>query len=244
MANGIIISEVAVERLRENMENNKPRYEDAASWVAHYFRDENWALQATVDMLEIDLQIPPAGTSQFDLENVKILYTALKHLTPVQASDERLWAYLTHVTFWKYMRNRWPSEQYAKSSRYRQIMQERYLFMGDRSRALIRNGIARLWWYGHASYDEARTDPFELTEALLKNLDVTQSILERAFSKNLTVTHAILTALVEQEQAGRPFYVRDKVRELAKYPVQIGGVTIIDALDFGDIRRIVGISRT
>ena len=38
---------------------------------------------------------------------------------------------------------------------------------------------------------------------------------------------------------GKAFYVRDKVRNLAKYMVQIGGVTIIDALDEPDLRELV-----
>jgi hypothetical protein len=36
-----------------------------------------------------------------------------------------------------------------------------------------------------------------------------------------------------------PFYERDNVRELAKYLVQLGGVTIIDALAFSDIADLV-----
>lgn len=183
--------------------------------------------------------LPPTSKSElFDLENTKTLYTALRHLTPLQASDERLWAYLTHVTYWDYMRKRWPVEQY-KDKRVADNLQERYFFMSDRPRALIRNGMARLWWYGYTTYDEQRDDPFELTGVLLKNLDVTQSILERAFSRNRLVTHAVLSVLLQREKDGAPFYERDSVRDLAKYLVQVGGVTIIDALSFTELRDVV-----
>ena len=137
------------------------------------------------------------------------------------------------------MRKRWPIEQYLGREKLRENIQERYFFMPNRSRALIRNGMARLWWYGHCSYDEGRADPFELTTALLKNLDVTQSILERAFSLNTNVTKTMLGVLLERERNGKAFYVRNKVRDLAKYMVQIGGVTIIDALDEPDLRELV-----
>src|SRR5262249_8591095 len=153
----------------------------------------------------------------------------------LQASDERLWGFLSHVTFWTYMRSRWPAEQYAGKARYAETLQERYLFMSDRPRALIRNGIARLWWYGYTTYDEGREDPFELTAVLLKNLDVTPSILERAFSRNRVVTKAVLSVLLDREKKGAPFYARDDVRNLAKHLVQVGGVTIIDALTYSDI---------
>jgi hypothetical protein len=68
---------------------------------------------------------------------------------------------------------------------------------------------------------------------------VTQSILERAFSLNTNVTKTMLSVLLDREKDGKAFYVRDKVRNLAKYMVQIGGVTIIDALDEPDLRELV-----
>ncbi|MBI3208721.1 MAG: hypothetical protein HYZ37_07450 [Candidatus Solibacter usitatus] len=111
--------------------------------------------------------------------------------------------------------------------------------MSDRSRALLRNGMARLWWYGFCSYDENRSDPFELTGPLLKKLDVTQNLLENAFGRNNQITHAVLGVLLDREKDGNPFYVREKVRELAHYIVQIGGVTILDALDGSELRELV-----
>ena len=41
----------------------------------------------------------------FDIDNVKILYEALKKLPLSTAIDERFWAYQTHVDFFDYMRN-------------------------------------------------------------------------------------------------------------------------------------------
>ncbi len=230
------------DRLQANISSNHHKYTEANSWLAAYFSGDSWWVESnTLKALTFSLVSPGSKLdySDSDLENTKILYPALKHLTPLQASDPRLWTYLTHVTYWDYMRKRWPIEQYLGKSRLRDNIQERYFFMPDRSRALIRNGLARLWWYGYCSYDETRENPFELTAVLLKNLDVTQSILERAFSRNTLVTKAVLEVLLSREQSGKAFYVREKVRDLAKYIVQIGGVTIIDALEDSDLRALV-----
>src|SRR6267154_1013240 len=110
------------------------------------------------------------------------------------------------------MRKRWPVEQYMGKERLKEVMQERYFFVTDRSRALMRNGMARLWWYGYCSYDEKRSDPFELTCALLKKLDVTQNLLENAFGRNIQITQSVLEVLLQREKEGRDFYVRAKVR--------------------------------
>jgi Family of unknown function (DUF6339) len=234
------LKQPSLDRLQANIASNQNRYAGATTWLDSYFTGSNWFVESNiVEAASIQLQPPTSKTDLFDLENTRIVYTALRHITPVQASDPRLWAYLTHVTHWEYMRERWPIEQYLGKPRLREIIQERYFFMPDRSRALIRNGMARLWWYGYCSYDEMRDDPFELTSALLKNLDVTQSILERAFSRNTMVTKVVLSVLLDCEKEGKAFYVREKVRDLAKYIVQIGGVTIIDALDEPELRDLV-----
>ena len=230
------------DRLQANISSNHHRYTEDTSWLATYFSGDSWAVESNTLKAPSFSLVSPGSKLDFsdsDLENTRILYSALKHLSPLQASDPRLWAYLTHVTYWDYMRKRWPIEQYLGKSRLRDNIQERYFFMPDRSRALIRNGLARLWWYGYCSYEEARDDPFELTAVLLKNLDVTQSILERTFSRNTYVTKAVLNVLWTRERSGKEFYVREKVRELAKYIVQVGGVTIIDALDDSDLRDLV-----
>ncbi len=229
-----------LDQLLANIVPNQKRYAEAAPWLSAYFPGGNWSLESNIiDPESIQLQIPQSKTELLDFENTRIVYSALKHLTPVQASDPRLWAYLTHVTHWEYMRSRWPIEQYLGKPRLKEIVQERYFFMSDRSRAPLRNGMARLWWYGYCSYDPARDDPFELTGALLKKLDVTQNLLENAFGKNNQVTQAVLKVLLEREKEGKAFYVREKVRELARYIVQVGGVTIIDALPEPDLRDLV-----
>ncbi len=234
------LKQSGLDRLQANISANEKHYLENAPWLQSYLAGSSWFQESTiVEGQAIKLRIPTSKKDYFDLENTRAVYTALRHLTPVQASDARLWGYLTHVTCWEYMRKRWPAEQYIEDKNFRDNIQSRYLFMADRSRALIRNGMSRLWWYGYCSYDESRDDPFELTGILLKNLDVTQTILERAFSRSAKVTKAVLGVLQEREANGNPFYVRDKVREVGKYLVQVGGVVIVDALDESDLKKLV-----
>lgn len=240
MKNLKFLRQVSLDHLQANITANQERYLEAKPWLDAYFSGRPWCSESNaVRAQAVDLEMPRSRTENCDLENTRILYEALRHLTPVQASDPRIWAYMAHVSHWEYMRRRWPAEQYVDGGAFKRNIQTRYLFMADRPRALVRNGLSRLWWYGYCSYDESREDPFELTSVLLKNLDVTQSILERAFSRSARVTRAMLCALLAREQSGRPFYGRDKVREVAKYLVQIGGVMIIDVLDEAELTELV-----
>jgi len=224
----------SLDRLRMNIESNQKRYLQDAPFLNEYFGGVNWFVESNIMIpASIQLQIPTSKSELLDLENTKIMYSALKHLTPVQASDQRLWAYFTHVSHWEYMRARWPAEQYIGKGRLREVMHERYFFMSDRSRALLRNGMARLWWYGYCTYDETRSDPFELTGALLKKLDVAQNFAENAFGRNVDVIKSLLSVVLEHQ-----FYERDPVRDLARYINQIGGVTIIDAIPHDELRDL------
>jgi hypothetical protein len=231
----------SLDRLRSNVAANQKRYTQPESFLNDYFAGTSWYVESNILVPnEIELQMPVSKTELLDAENTRIVYSALRHLTPLQASDQRLWAYFTHVSHWHYMRKRWPVDQYVAKDRptekYKDYMNQRYLYMVDRSRSLLRNGMARLWWYGYCTYDEKRSDPFELTGALLKKLDVAQNFAENAFGRNVDVIKTLLEVVLEHE-----FYERGPVRDLARYINAIGGVTIIDAIPRADLRELFAV---
>jgi hypothetical protein len=224
----------SLDRLRSNIAANQKRYMQDEPFLNDYFAGASWYVESNILIPDkIELQIPESKTELLDLENTRIIYSALKHLTPLQAADHRLWGYFTHVSHWQYMRERWPAEQYVGKERFKEVMNERYFYLSDRSRALLRNGMARLWWYGYCTYDEKRSDPFELTGALLKKLDVAQNFAENAFGRNVDVIKTLLEVVLERE-----FYEREPVRDLARYINSIGGVTIIDTIPREDLREM------
>lgn len=232
------ISDSSLEELRINIESNLGIYKEEEVWVDHYFGAITWSFPSKIRIESIDLHMPQSSTIHFDFENTKKIYTSLKELSILQATDERLWAYLTHTIFWKYMRKRWPVESYLDKDKPEEAIKERYFFMANRDRALIRNGIARLWWYGYVSYDEDREDPFELTKVLLSKLDIAQSLLERSFSRNPDITKAVLSVL-KQKELESSFIDRRNFRDLMMYINQLGGVTILDTLDREDLEELI-----
>ncbi len=237
----VYLREDSLETLRIGIAANLSRYESAAPWLEAFFAGGRWTYESNrVTAPPFTLSIPASRAvfTETDLENTRIVYEALRQLTPLQAAQPRLWAYMTHHTYWDYMRRRWAIEGDTDRDAA-SFIRERYFFGPNLARALVRNGIARLWWYGYCSYDAKRSDSFELTAVLLKNLDIAQSILERSFSLNISVTQTLLEALLERDQRQRPFYNREKVRVLARHLVRVGGVTILDALDKRDLRALI-----
>lgn len=232
------ISDSALEELKINIISNLDKYKADSIWVDQYFGSSRWNFPSKIRIENIDLHMPQSNVIHFDFENTKKIYSSLKELSIIQATDERLWVYLSHTTFWRYMRRRWPVESYVDKDKPIDAIKERYFFMANRDRALIRNGIARLWWYGYVSYDEDREDPYELTKVLLSKLDIAQSLLERSFSRNPDITKAVLSVLKQKELESLSID-RENFRLLMMYINQLGGVTILDTLNREDLEVLI-----
>ncbi|MDC7993538.1 DUF6339 family protein [Altibacter sp. HG106] len=184
----------------------------------------------------ITLAIPEGnkGADLKEIENTKIIYEAFRTLTPTQASDPRLWTYLTHVTFWEYMRKRWPVAELQKDKK-KNYIKERYLLTTTNLRTLTHNGISRLWWFGYLTYDENRENPWELTETLLKGTDLPTSLLERAIGTNKNIRTGVLEFFSEN-----PSLITSKsVQEILKMLNLVGGVKNLPFLESNEIKEIM-----
>lgn len=218
--------------LKADIDGLVDRYQEDESWLSEYFGQQRWH-RKMFDGGDIELVLDPSPSN--DLENSIRLFNGLKGISRTLAVDEGFWTYLSHVTFWEYMRSRWPVSDGLTRIR------SRYFFdSGGRHRALVRHGIARLWWYAYATYDETRENPFELTEVLLKRISVAQALLERSMSSNPKIMKGILIAIDRAESLGGfSAPVRTVVRDdLMGYMNQIGGVRILDVLSVQEIERM------
>jgi len=177
--------------------------------------------------------VMPEGSDRKDLENTKILYEAYRSLTPTQASDARLWTHLTHVNFWNYMQQRWPLNE-AKKPINR--VRDRYFLRSLKLETLIRNGLSRLWWYGFLTYDENRSNPWELTEILLSRADLAVGITERAFGCNVNIRTAILEFLAENPDVKES---ENLSRELLVRLNLVGGVKNLPFLEIEEIKSVL-----
>lgn len=99
-----------------------------------------------------------------DFMGAKMLYEAYSNISPLLASNESFWAYLTHTTLFKYMQQRW-SNVLDGTSTSNYILDHWFVS----SQGLIRNALANLWWNIHNTIDSTREDPYELSEIVFKN---------------------------------------------------------------------------
>ena len=231
-----------VRQLRDGVPANLGRYAEPKPWADRKPGADRIVFKAALEPaapLKLEL---PAGGDLKDLENAQIVHRAFPNLTPLQARDRRLWTRLTHVECWAYMRKRWdvPAQTGDDAKRQRYVL-ARYFVPQSQSRALLRNGVARRWWYAHLTHDPGRADPYELTEVLLDSLDTAQQVLERNLGRARPVRTGFLDFLLaNSERLGSSSgQKRASIRRLAKALNLRGGVTLLDCLDAREVMAIL-----
>lgn len=231
----------AVSILKKNIKQNKEKYQGSSDWIEEYLKENtigqtDWRIPINIDLDLSDVKLhfdSQNATADEDLKNIKILYEHMKDLPMDIATDERFWAYLSHVTFRDYVQNRWGIQD--------ENLLEHYFFKATKAegdRALLRNAISQLWWYGHITYDDNRENPFELTEYLFQVIDFARQFGERAYSRNPRLVKDILSIL-KNELRFSPKGNREAYRKIFRDINQAGGIKVLDFLDYEDIRNII-----
>jgi hypothetical protein len=211
-------------------------YSLESPWINELFGDRNYLATSRLDVKELpELIVPTSDSELFELENTVILHSALRNLNRSQAADDRLWSWLAHGPYWQYMRKRWPISEESNKVNY---VREHYFLGGARS--LVRHGLARLWWFGQATYMPEAADPYVLTKLLLETTDARQSIMERQFWRNQRILHPFLRRIAHWRDRKIDMYTpRERFRGLCKMMNLVGGASVLDALAAKDIGDLV-----
>lgn len=224
----------ALDMLDADIPNNISRYNSPEKWLDAYFEEKNvgkYAFSTGIAVPDVSLIV---GDSSTDFENSKILYEAFKgSLSPVQASDLRLWAYLAHDTYWDYMRKRWAidsvsddDDEDAGMNKSIARIGSRYFFKASKGKAFVRQGIARLYWGAYLTYDETNAEnPYEITEYFFSKQDIFSVSTEHALARNKALLIGALKAL-----KGFGDLKRRDIRKFFIKLNQAGGIVVFDSL--------------
>ena len=174
-----------------------------------------------------------------DPVNALRVHDHLRALTPHQASEERLWAYLCHVECADYLRARWLGTRPKKTEEA--VGRVRNHFFARGARGLTRdNGISRLWWLGKVARDADPDEPEAFLEIVLHRQDVRSSLLDRtSVSRNVGVLREIHRLMKEHWGGDRKLFKRDSFRPWVRGINARGGVVLLDALSTGALRRLL-----
>lgn len=252
-----VLKQASVDKLRAGIKDNIEMYESPTPDFAKIFGGEDYARTTSIKVCGDDLR-GCFGAENYDTQDkdairlkdpfrCEAIYAALKNLTPQQATDERLWTYLTHFVFWDYARARWPLSSKKKEEDKIQHIKSHY-FMGG-LRGMVRdNAISRLWWMAHVC---DRAKKFSLADslgALLLQEDVRKEIMERAtFCRSAPIFNSLMKFMMlsfknipNPKTHESSLHQRENFRKLCKQLNRVGGVRVLDSLEQSKLDDLIG----
>lgn len=183
----LMLKDSVIATLKRNIDMNAKKYNDSVPFIDEYFsnQDGEYFVRTGIIVEECEL----LDGIENDAKNAMRLYESMKKLLPIHAREEKIWSYLTHKVYWKYMLSRWNGNK----------IKPRYFFENDNrnkilsgTRQYVRNGISRLWWGAYIVYDERLSNPYEYIEDLFASQDLFVGICERDLGKNKDLVISIL----------------------------------------------------
>lgn len=164
----------------------------------------------------VDLKITnPDKPADDDYNNAINFYMAYKTLSPIVASQESFWAYLTHVEYFDYVKTRW---QISADTSVATTIDH---FFVTSMLKIARNGLARLWWPVFLTYDESHSDPYHLTKVFFTNTEVVQNMSESQFFTCKPLTQGILEFFEEHREIK---LTKKAIDNVMSYFNKLGGV--------------------
>ena len=221
----------ALERLKRNLQDRSSLNDYFESSIAVDATD-TWQstifVRGATPTLAVDSTDPPGS----DAINAIAMHQHYIEMDETQASDPRLWAYLSHVEHRNYTLARWGMDAALRTSqdanRDAKVIEHvrEHWFVSGNDRDLRRHALARLWWAAHltrapweldADYfaDTQNEDPYVFTRVLLSTQDIFQQTLERRMGRSNRILISILDYLRRhQEFASSRVRVRRLLKEL------------------------------
>lgn len=235
----------AVDFMKHNMERLYTHYfqDETNEWMAREYGSDLFSEFMEVPDFEL-AEIDAMSIGEVDFKNCKILYNNLRSLSESQCSDERLWAGLCNSTFYGYMRRRYqyPSKQLKKKETDASAVISRFFFSGGTRSGFFRNGLAKCWWVGRATFDKDNENHFARLDVIGPN-DLTTKVSDifynNTFASNPTILAGICDALKYFSDHGQVLDEKKHVRAAMQYMNAVGGATLLDVLSRDEICKIM-----
>ncbi|MYL16166.1 hypothetical protein GLW36_05820 [Halorubrum terrestre] len=154
-------------------------------------------------------------------------------LTRREASEAGIWHWM--ATMWRpdFVRHRWP---YSASERTYSSMREKFLGGGT---DIYSNAFGRLWWMAELSYDEERSDPYELTRRVVRFQMLANRLFDPQFARYRPAVIAFGEVILEESEAEEVSSVSKLVQHSnARFNQALSSIQL-ESRDKDDLRGIV-----
>lgn len=163
-----------------------------------------------------------------DVDNIKKIYSNFIELNDSFASDERLWAGLSHTTFYDYVLDRFP----LVGKNVENDILNHFFFRIAKPRCYMVNTLSRLWWIGRLTYCSERENKYELLDYISHDINgYAFTLYGSNWSNNKETLNSFFNAIFAFEKDHRTSVKRELFNDAIKYVQCLTGKIILDACD-------------
>ena len=222
------ICDVLIHRLSKNDKATLKKYCDNS------FKISKEHLLFSKQIPEVDPNILKYNSDKLTdyYEGAKSLYQILK-ISPAQASDQRLWTFMTHNVFSDYMVKLRPINEKTTGA----YIIEHYFCKGAKS--LVYNDIALLWWLFYLTDDELnKNDRYHLTKEVFSMRDYTRHLFSGKQGRSKEFRNGLIEYVIENPKT---FASRkaEKVRFIMVKMNSISGSSLLSCYTKNEIKNLI-----
>lgn len=228
-----MISTEGLEVLKENIAVNLPLYRGEGT-----FKDLKLVRRSYVDIEGNFDGLDNTGGAKSDAKNAKIIFDALKGVSPELARREELWASLTHGDLFEYSRTRW---KVAAEDDQKAVNYVKSHFFADAHRLIeSRNAVSRLFWGGRLASRVKNHSMEEVLDTLFSLSDFRMNFVERpSIIQSPTLFSAVIGQMIASKNGDEILVSRDPNREFLKEVNHLFGNLAIECLSQQKVDSLV-----
>jgi hypothetical protein len=178
-----------------------------------------------------------AGKELVDhFDNGKSLFETLR-VSPLIASDQRLWVYLTHVHFKDYMFQLRPITKETSGD----YIKDHYFC--STAKGLLYNDVALLWWLFHLTVlEEEGQGRYRLTEEVFSMRDYTRHLFSGKQGRANGFRHGVLEYVIENKDLFSSNKA-NKIRLVMRSLNSVAGSSLISGFSKEEIKKTISLFR-
>ena len=227
------LSEAKLTELRETVHQNYDRYTKGN--FLDLAADNGWSIELG---LKVDLEqlkeLDPRGGAEFEIKNSLLVWRIFEGLLPALATEERIWARLTHLECLEFTRKRWLGVS-NKDEGIAAI--NKHFFASTRTGIRDDNSVSRLWWAAYIAHLAMPDEHETALKTILSKADIRSNLVERSrTSSRPALAAAIIRAMVSDPRIAER---EDGFREFMKTMNRLGGGELFEVMPASDVDSFI-----
>ena len=227
-----IMTSKAIAYVKNNIKELKQHYlsrDNPQIWLKEALKEEAFVdTDLFLELEDFQLELDKTKPASSDAENIKRIYSNFIELNDSFASDERLWAGLSHTVFYDYVLDRFP----LTGKNIENDILNHFFFRIPKPRCYMVNTLSRLWWIGRLTYCHDKENKYELLDYISHDINgYAFTLYGSNWSNNKETLTSFFNAIFAFEKDHNTSVKRELFNDAIKYVQCLTGKMILDACD-------------